>query len=477
MVATEGKHGKRVTTDITGSADCCCRCLGTEGGSQINTEVPVEGLVNERHGILATTAENEGAHRHALGILPVGVDAGALVCRRGKAGIGVCCHTAATRGPFSTLPVGQLCRRFVGQSFPPDIAVFGQGNIGKNGVGLTGSHGVRVGLVIGAGSHAKVAVLRINRIYLTVRTRLDPGNIIANCGNLPPLVLERLGWNQHGEVGLAASAWESCTDIGLLAGRRFYAKDEHVLGQPPFIIGNFGSDPQGQTLLAEEGVAAVAGADAPDRVVFGEMEDQAALDVQFGLAVQALGELAAGAELLEHVRPDVGHDPHVQHHVDAVGQFHPDLAEGRPDRPHGERDHVHRPAPHRPLKDLLRPAVALLRRHPVVGRPGVFAQRGADVSQILGPSNIVDRRAVIEAAGELALVELHDFPAGNGFASQVLLLLFRAVDPDDAIGLAHAGHLRDPFVEFVMLSHRFTYPPEVDAFGCLPSPRNMRRAL
>ena len=117
------------------------------------------------------------------------------------------------------------------------------------------------------------------------------------------------------------------------------------------------------------------------------------------------GELAAGAELLEHRRADVGHDPHVQHDVDAVGQFDADLAEGRADRPHREGDDVHRPPVHRAREDLAGPAIALLGRHPVVRRPGVFAQRGADVGQVLGAGDVVHGRAVIEAAGQLLLVQ------------------------------------------------------------------------
>ena len=104
------------------------------------------------------------------------------------------------------------------------------------------------------------------------------------------------------------------------------------------------------------------------------MQDQAAFDVQVGLAVQALGELAAAAELLQDGRADVGHDPHVQDDVDAVGQLDADLAEGRADGPHGEGDDVHLPPPHRALEDLAGAAIAFLGRHPVVGRPGILAQ-------------------------------------------------------------------------------------------------------
>ena len=115
------------------------------------------------------------------------------------------------------------------------------------------------------------------------------------------------------------------------------------------------------------------------------------------------------AELLEHGRADVGHDPHVQHDVDAVGQLDADLAEGRADRPHREGDDVHRPPLIEPCEDLARPAIALLGRHPVVRRPGVLAQRGADVGQVLGAGHVVDGRAVIEAAGQLLLIQQDHF--------------------------------------------------------------------
>ena len=38
-----------------------------------------------------------------------------------------------------------------------------------------------------------------------------------------------------------------------------------------------GRDPQREALLAEQRVAAVAGADAPDRAVLGEVQDEAAI--------------------------------------------------------------------------------------------------------------------------------------------------------------------------------------------------------
>ena len=185
----------------------------------------------------------------------------------------------------------------------------------------------------------------------------------------------------------------------------------------------------------------------------GKVEDQAALDVQVGLAVQAPGELAAAAELLQDGRADVGHDPHVQDDVDAVGQLHADLAEGRADGPHRKGDHVHLPPPHRTLEDLARAAIAFLGRHPVVGRAGILAQRAADERQVFGPRHVVDGRAVIETAGKFLLIQQGHFARLHGLLREAIFFFLRPVDPNNRIRLAQTSHFLDPFLEFPMLIH------------------------
>ena len=62
-------------------------------------------------------------------------------------------------------------------------------------------------------------------------------------------------------------------------------------------------EPQREALLAEQGVAAVARADAPDEPLFGEVQDQAAFGVEVADGVQAGIEFAA--VLLERVERDL----------------------------------------------------------------------------------------------------------------------------------------------------------------------------
>ena len=51
--------------------------------------------------------------------------------------------------------------------------------------------------------------------------------------------------------------------------RGFDAEDEHVFGQPALVARHGGGDAQGETLLAQQGVAAIAGTVGPDFAGFG----------------------------------------------------------------------------------------------------------------------------------------------------------------------------------------------------------------
>ena len=52
-----------------------------------------------------------------------------------------------------------------------------------------------------------------------------------------------------------------------------------MLGEPALLLRQIGADAQGETFLAQQNVAAVAGADRDDRVVLREMADEAALRI------------------------------------------------------------------------------------------------------------------------------------------------------------------------------------------------------
>ena len=304
------------------------------------------------------------------------------------------------------------------------------------------------------GATPKKPALRIDGPQPAVGVDAHPGDIVAHGPDAVALDLQPFGRHQHGQVGLAAGAGEGGGDVFDAARRVLHAHDEHVLGQPAFALAQIAGDAQCEALLAEQHVAAVAGAHAPDGVVLREMQNEAALDVQVGLAVQAAREFAAGAQLLQHRRTDVRHDAHIEHDVNAVRQFHADLAERRTDRPHGEGDHVHGAPLHGALEDLPGTAIAFFRRHPVIRRARVFAQCGADEGEIFRARDIVDGRAMIDAA--------RPFCPGSSSATSPLstasrvrrvFLLFRPIDPDNTLRLAHLRHLGNPFIQCSMLAH------------------------
>ncbi|MNS99358.1 hypothetical protein D3C72_1337590 [compost metagenome] len=198
-----------------------------------------------------------------------------------------------------------------------------------------------------------------------------------------------------------------------------HAEDQHVLGQPAFVAAHVRGDAQREALLAQQRVAAVARAVAPDLARLGVVND-----VLGGVAgpghvllaglercahgVDARHELAIGAQHLVHGLAHAGHDAHVDGHVGAVGQLDADVCNGRAQRAHAEGHHVHGAALHAAVKQGLQRGAHLCRRHPIVGRACVFLGGRADVGAVfhaghvrrIGPGQVTAR-----ALGRVELLE------------------------------------------------------------------------
>ena len=204
------------------------------------------------------------------------------------------------------------------------------------------------------GRDAEEPELGVDRVEPAVGADPHPGDVVAERLDLP--ARDRRG--EHREVGLAAGAGERGGDVlhhALGAGE---LEDEHVLGHPALVAGHHAGDAEGVALLAEQRVAAVAGAEAPDRALLGEVDDV------LGLAAGPLDVLLArlerhadrveggdvvGVDLL-HLAEDLGaHAGHHAHAGDDVGGVGDLDAEHRPlgvEVAHDEGDDVHGPAPH-----------------------------------------------------------------------------------------------------------------------------------
>ena len=268
------------------------------------------------------------------------------------------------------------------------------------------------GLVLArsARRHAEEAGFGIDGAQAAVVVGLDPGDVVADGPDLP--AFEAFGRNQHGEIGFAAGAGEGGGDVGLLALRIFHAEDQHVLGHPAFVARDVRGDAQREALLAEQRVAAVAGAVRPDLARLREMND-----VLF-LIAGPRHVLLPGLERRAHAcacrgrrassslsisskdrQADARHDAHVHHDVGRIGQLHADLRHGRTDRAHAERQHVHGAAAHGAVEQPLELPAHLERVHPVVGGAGGVFRKRADEGAVLDARHIAGVGARVVTAG------------------------------------------------------------------------------
>ena len=110
-------------------------------------------------------------------------------------------------------------------------------------------HGVGVRLIVRAWGDPKVSCFGVDGVEFAVGSRLHPGDVVADGGDLP--VGEGGGWDEHGEVGFPASAGKSGGHVSLFARGRFDAEDQHVLGHPPLLTAEVASNPQGEAFFSQ----------------------------------------------------------------------------------------------------------------------------------------------------------------------------------------------------------------------------------
>jgi hypothetical protein len=278
-------------------------------------------------------------------------------------------------------------------------------------------------------------------------------------------------WDHHGEVGLAAGGREGGGDVGLLGGAvgalgGFDAEDEHVLGHPALVAGDVGGDAQGEALLAEEGVAAVAATIAPDLACLGEVDDVLLVvagpgDVLLAGCEGCADGVHAGDDTLdvlvdlgEDGRADAGHDAHVDYGVGGVGELDADLRHGRADGAHAEGKDVHGSPAHAAAEELLELAPHDEGVFPVVGGAGVVFGQGADEGAVFDPGDIVGRGAGVEATWPQLLVQPGEGACLDEPVAEVVVLGLGAVDPVDRGWLAQVCHLFYPADQMLVCSWR-----------------------
>ena len=234
-----------------------------------------------------------------------------------------------------------------------------------------------------------------------------------------------------------------------------------MLGQPALVAGHHRGDPQRVALLAQQGVAAVAGAVRPDHPLLGELDDvllgvarplhvllagleRGADGVQGG---DVLGVLAELLDAAQHVDAGAGHHAHGDHDVLGVGDLDAEHRVLGLDVPHHERDDVHRAALHAAGVEPAHQVLHLVRVHPVVGGPGVLLVHGADEGAVLDPGDVGRVGGGVEAVGLLLLVEAHERAGLDELLGQAGPLGVGAGDPLDVVWGGHRCHLVDPCLQ------------------------------
>ena len=136
-------------------------------------------------------------------------------------------------------------------------------------------------------------------------------------------------------------------------------EDEHVLGQPAVVAGHHRGDAQREALLAEQGVAAVARAEAPDLAGLGEVDDVLVVRVARPRRRRPRPRRSGAPTECRHgthsPSPSTSSAPWPMRvmmrmfdgDVGGVGELHADVGDRRAERAHAERHDVHRAALHR----------------------------------------------------------------------------------------------------------------------------------
>ena len=457
VVARERQHGERIAAHDALLARCSGGRLRPHRRGHVNALDPVARFGDQRHGGAAAPTEDEGIDRHAGRVVPLAIERrvvgggdGEARVRVGGLGARLLCDLGR---PVLTLPVDQVGRRFLGHALPPHVAIVGQRDVGEDDVAGERGHAVGVGGFVGARRDAEVTGLRVDGVQAAIRARLDPRDVVTDGGDLP--ALEAFGRDQHGKVGLAAGRRKRRRDVILLALRVGDAEDKHVLCQPTVAQPHVRRNAQREALFAEQRVAAIARAVAPDLARLGEVHDVFRLvarprDVLLpgrewcADGVHAGHKLAALAEHLNGAAAHAGHDLHVHGDVGRIRQLNADVGDWRTQRAHRERHHVHRAARHRALEQRLQRGAHVGRGHPVVGGTSVFFLFAADEGAVFNAGNVGRVTAREVGIRALGFVQLFESAGLDQLAAQAVVLFGAAIAPVNAGRLRERGHFAHP---------------------------------
>ena len=232
-----------------------------------------------------------------------------------------------------------------------------------------------------------------------------------------------------------------------------------MFGHPAFAFGLVGGDAQREALLAEQGVAAVAGAVGDDFIGFGEVGDVLLLDggawprdvrrvagQRIADGVDALHEGGARFDLVDDLEADAGHDLHGFDNVRGVGDFNAVFGDGGVDGAHGEGDDIEGASDHAALEEFVELGLHFSGGLPMVRRAGVLFFFGADVGAFLDTGHV----GLVGAChvGVRGFGELDECAGLDHLVGDFVVHPFRAVEEDDFVRRAEVDPVLEPAFQF-----------------------------
>jgi len=262
----------------------------------------------------------------------------------------------------------------------------------------------------------------------------------------------------HRQVGFAAGAREGRREIGFDPIGAFESHDEHMFCHPTVISGDGAGDPQCDAFFTEQSIAAVPAPEGPNLAGLGEVDDVlfiVAGPSRIGLAfgkrstdtVQAGDKRSVSTELAEYFLPHVAHDLHADDDIGRVGQFDSYECQRTIDRSHAKRDDIHRPSLHGTLEFVPEQRFHFFRMSPMVRRTGVGFSKRADEGTVFDAGSIGRMAAGQERVWMQLRGEPNQSLGLDKLVRQRVPFLIAAIAQDDAVGLAHNGHLADPLLK------------------------------
>ena len=156
-------------------------------------------------------------------------------------------------------------------------------------------------------------------------------------------------------------------------------------------------------------------------------------------------EIVARAQVLVGHCTDAGHDAHVEHHHDGVGDFHTHLGQRRTGRAHEVGDDIKRAAFHAAGENAVELGIHLGGSGPVVGGAYFILARGADEGEVFHTGNVVRIGPSVVAAGKFFLVELNEDAVFDREIVKVGFFRLGAIDPENLVGLGQFRRGADEF--------------------------------